>query len=311
MEQKIKLGIYFAWNYDIEEANINSMSQDGWQLVKGGLFHHTYERNSKSYRYKLDYNANAKLNYETYNRYLSLFEEQGWELINSTFNGWYYFRKPYVEGADEKEYDLYTDDFSLRDMLNRWNFIARILQIYYIVLFLINLVHFISSKRYFNGFAALSVLFGILLFQSGINSMKRKRVQEHNPPNKRLSLGFLLFIGMLLLAILTFAYPNRYHYDYWFKYSQLVNNDTEKHTETMTIEKDDSYTLDIKNSGDLGIIRIQILKGNTIIYDMEGLNYSLTTNLELEKGKYQIEIEYDSRNNLNKSSNIDIFIGLR
>lgn len=83
MDQKTRFGIYFAWDYDKEEARINSMAKGGWQLKKGGSFHHTYERSDKSYRYKIDYNTDAKFNYEEYRPYLTFFEEQGWELINS------------------------------------------------------------------------------------------------------------------------------------------------------------------------------------------------------------------------------------
>ncbi|HHU70918.1 MAG TPA: hypothetical protein GXZ21_02660 [Clostridiales bacterium] len=36
----------------------------------------------------MDYNTDANFNNEEYRRYLNFFEEQGWELINSTFNGW-------------------------------------------------------------------------------------------------------------------------------------------------------------------------------------------------------------------------------
>lgn len=311
MEKKIRIGIYFAWDYDREEAKVNSMAKDGWQLKKGGLFHHTYERSNKSYRYKIDYNSSAKFNDESYRRYITLFEEQGWELINSTFNGWYYFRKPYIEGSNENEYELYTDDFSLRDMLSRWTFIARIIQVYFTVFFVLNLIHFILEKRYFNGFAILSSLFGILVFQSGIKSMKRKSVQEGNRSAKRINVSLLLFIGMLLSFILMVATPNKYHYDYWLKYTQLANNDTEKRIETFTIEKDNSYMLDIKNSGDRGIIRVRILKDDSVIYNIGGLNYSLTTRLELKKGEYQIEIEYDSLDLLDKNSNISVFVGLR
>ena len=311
MEKKIRIGIYFAWDYDREEAKVNSMAKDGWQLKKGGLFHHTYERSNKSYRYKIDYNARAKFDFETYRRYITLFEEQGWELVNSTCNGWYYFRKLYVEGSNENEYELYTDDSSLRDMLGRWNFIARILQVYLAISFVINLILFISEKKYFNGFAILGSLFGILVFQSAITSMKRKSVREENHSAKRINVSLLLFIGMLLSFILMVATPNKYHYDYWLKYTQLANNDTEKRIETITIERDNSYMLDIKASGDRGIIKIQILKDSSVICDIAGLGYSQTRKLELKKGEYQIEIEYDSLDLLDKNSNISVFVGLR
>lgn len=332
MDQKTRFGVYFAWDYDREEARINSMAKDGWQLKKGGSLHHTYERSDKNYRYKIDYNTNAKFNNEEYRRYLSFFEEQGWELINSTFNGWYYFRKPYVEGSDKDEYELYTDNDSLKDMLSKWNAIARGLQVCFLVLFILNLVHFIFNKWYFSSFSALGALFGFLFFQAGIASMKRKRIQTQSKSKRRINISYLLLLGMIISYILMFNTTDEYNYDYKLKYSQSINKDTEKRVETMAVEKDGSYTLDIKSKGDRGIVGIQILKDTTVVYSTSGANYNIITDIELEKGEYQIEVRYYLENlegvqpmpitqealeklnltgDLEEYSEVSVFVGIR
>lgn len=295
MEHKRKFGIYTAWNYDKEEDKINSMAIKGWQLKKGGSFHHTYERSKINYRYKLDFNTNAKFNNEEYRRYLTFYEDQGWELINSTFNGWFYFRKPYEEGLSEEEYEIYTDNDSLKDMLSRWISIARILQIFFLILLISNLVHFVIEKRTFNGLTVLSVFFGILFFQTGITSMKRKSVQiDYRSSRSNNFIATLLFFGMFISYVLMFVFPSQhvFCYDYELSYSESINKDTDNRVEPMTVDKDGLYSLDIKCKNERGLVGIKILKDDTIVYNTSGGNYTITTNLELEKGDYQIEVQY-------------------
>lgn len=291
MEEKRKVGLYLAWDYDKEEAKINSMAKEGWQLKKAGSFFHKYEKSDKSYRYKIDFNTKAKLNNEEYRRYLSFYEEQGWELINATFNGWYYFRKPYIEGSNEEDYELYTDNETLKHMLNRWNLIGRILQVIFIFFLMLNIISFILDKRYSNGFAILCSIFGIFLFQYGISYMKRKSVQNQYKEGKKNCLGFVLFFGFLISYILIFTTNDKYHYDYKFEYSKEINKDTEKVIEDMTIDKDGSYILDISSKNERGIVWIQILKDNNTIISVSGKDYNATNNLDLKKGDYQIVIE--------------------
>ena len=94
-QYKRKFGIYSAWNYELEIEDLNRMSADGWQLIKGGgLFSNKFKRNTElQYRYQLDFQPNI----EDKGRYIETFREQGWEYINSTFNGWHYFRKLFSE----------------------------------------------------------------------------------------------------------------------------------------------------------------------------------------------------------------------
>lgn len=93
-ERKTSYAAYAAWNYEKEEDRINEESKKGWQLVKGGCFHSVYEKNnSKRYIYKIDYNTITMRDGEEKDRYIQMFEELGWDYINSTFNGWNYFKK--------------------------------------------------------------------------------------------------------------------------------------------------------------------------------------------------------------------------
>ncbi len=104
VNKKRSYRIYAAWDYTKEIEDLNKESENGWQLIKGGCFHSVFERDEGVvYRYQLDYNDKI----DNRMRYIETFNEQGWEYINSTFNGWHYFRKIYVPGTDEREYDIY------------------------------------------------------------------------------------------------------------------------------------------------------------------------------------------------------------
>ena len=90
-QYKRSFKVYSAWNYQREIEDLNRASEQGWQLVKGGCFHSVFEKNPNvQYRYQLDYRR-----IDNMGRYIETFREQGWEYVNSVFNGWHYFRKLY------------------------------------------------------------------------------------------------------------------------------------------------------------------------------------------------------------------------
>ena len=109
-------GMYSAWNYEKEIEDLNKRSEQGWQLVKGGLLHNKFRKNPNvRWRYQLDYR-----DVEEKGRYIETFREQGWEYINSTFNHWHYFRKAYDPALPEEAYEIFTDRESLREMNKSW-----------------------------------------------------------------------------------------------------------------------------------------------------------------------------------------------
>lgn len=124
MRYKTIFRAYFAWDYEQELEMLDRMSQQGWQLVKGGCFHSRFIKiPERRYRHQLDYRPDI----EDMDRYLETFREQGWEYVNSTFNGWRYFRKAYDPALPEEEYQIFTDRSSLTEMTRRWALLARIL----------------------------------------------------------------------------------------------------------------------------------------------------------------------------------------
>ena len=109
--------LYSAWNYEREIEDLNNMSEQGWQLVKGGMFSCRFKRDeSVRYRYQLDYRPKL----EDKPGYIESFREFGWQHVSSTLNGWHYFRKPYDPDLPEDEYEIFSDRSSLQEMNSRW-----------------------------------------------------------------------------------------------------------------------------------------------------------------------------------------------
>jgi hypothetical protein len=96
----------WAWDYEKEEQWLTEMNKLGYKLLKSSFGFFTFEAgNFEEYVYKLDY---KRLRGKRLHEYIQLFNECGWEYVDS-FNSWHYFRKK----DDSVELpELYTDDES-------------------------------------------------------------------------------------------------------------------------------------------------------------------------------------------------------
>ena len=149
-EYKRVWNVYAAWDYTREIEDLNKMSDNGWQLIKGGLFSNRYKKNdSMRYRYQLDFNTKI----EDMGRYIETFREQGWEYVNSTFNGWHYFRKLYDKAGDD--YEIYNDSESLKEMQSKWQ---RMGTAFTVMLALMAVLELISTIRHFRLHSAILTL---------------------------------------------------------------------------------------------------------------------------------------------------------
>lgn len=203
MKDKIrKYKMYAAWEYEREEQDLNRYSKEGLQLVKGGSFSSLFRVDtSKCYIYQLDYNNNI----EDMSRYIEVFAEQGWEYINSTANGWHYFRKLYEVGMNEDETRIYTDVFSLHEMENRWMRLLTIFAVFFDVAFLFYLIHAITEKNMI--VFADSVLYAIMsiTFFGAVINFKRKRVGKKTffiiPYKIVLSILLVFLFAIIIMSI--------------------------------------------------------------------------------------------------------------
>lgn len=315
---KNKITLYAAWEYDKEEKDLNEASKNGLQLVKGGCFHSKFRRDpSVRYIYQLDYNTRI----DDVLRYKETFEDQGWEYINSTFNGWHYFRKPYREDMDEQDTRIYTDEQSLMEMQNRWLYLMMFFDAFYLVFGLIYLLTGVMEN------ALMPLIEGILFltlgaaFLLGIINIKRKRKGKSGsfllPIQFVLPVALLILIAIPCLGDLSFnrVFKERFS----IKTIETEEMDTNVlgksllNPSNLVIPKDGKYSLELKCSivkGGQITITIQDEDGNTVYYVTAG---ELTHNgiLNLKKGKYHVLYEFDLGNNDPADASIDVEIEIR
>lgn len=174
--------VYGAWEYDREISDLNRLSKEGWQLEKGGCFHSKFVRNENvRYLYQLDYAPNL----EDKERYLSFFREQGWEYINSTYNGWHYFRRDYQENIAYENAEIYTDKESLLEMQGRYYKILRCFAILFSILSAVCVFHMVieQSIKMLN-IAICDVSCALMMWLVVINIKRRQNGQKELIPIK-------------------------------------------------------------------------------------------------------------------------------
>lgn len=169
-QHRISHRVYGAWEYRQEIEDLNRKSQNGWQLVRGGCFYSRFERDEGvTYRYQIDFRGKI----ENMPHYLESFQDQGWEYINSTFNGWHFFRKVYDPELPEDAYEIYTDEASIAQMHGRWRRMAMALGAVFLIVALVTLAGSGGLTHRPAVFLAAGYLSGSVLLFSGVRRMGR------------------------------------------------------------------------------------------------------------------------------------------
>ena len=194
--------VYSAWDYAREIEDLNKMSEKGWQLVKGGLLSNLYQKNDDlRYRFQLDYNPKIK----DMGRYIETFREQGWEYVNSTINGWNYFRKLYDEAADD-DYEIYNDSQSLKEMQSKWQRNGLVMMGILIAAAILQIVCIIREFAWANAVLAALLVAEAIVTGRGVYVLRnpqradgRKRSWNGMP-----AFFSIFFIGIIAVVILLF-----------------------------------------------------------------------------------------------------------
>lgn len=194
--------VYSAWDYAREIEDLNKMSEKGWQLVKGGLLSNLYQKNDDlRYRFQLDYNPKIK----DMGRYIETFREQGWEYVNSTINGWNYFRKLYDEAASD-DYEIYNDSQSLKEMQAKWQRNGLVMMGILIAAAILQIVCIIREFAWANAVLAALLVAEAIVTGRGVYVLRnpqradgRKRSWNGMP-----AFFSIFFIGIIAVVILLF-----------------------------------------------------------------------------------------------------------
>lgn len=287
-EYKRKFGAYAAWNYEREIEDLNRMSEQGWQLIKGGCFTNKFKRNTEvQYRYQLDFQPDI----EVKGRYIETFREQGWEYINS-MNCWHYFRKLYDPEQPEEQYEIFTDRESRKEMNNRWAGIGIVLSVIWGYGFVRQLFHLICfpSRIVLLRLVYLGVILAVFL--RGVLVMKRPESSKKGKADRWLILGLILWL-ILGFYVITNQVDNRPAFSMRnvSEFNGALPKDLENSTEWLAFEVqyEDNYYLDLEGTTSAPLCISLVDENKNVIY-------SITTTecdeenirLRLKKGKYSI-----------------------
>lgn len=155
-QTKTTFKIFTISDHEKEETYLRNMHKSGWKFVQVRMpgFYLFEQCEPEDVIYQLDYNQDGE---KQLNEYKQLFEDCGWEYIQSCV-GYSYFRKPVRELKSEDE-AIFNNDGSRTEMLNRV-FKGRVfpLCILFLLIIVPGLVRTVSE-----GVTALSVAYIILL----------------------------------------------------------------------------------------------------------------------------------------------------
>lgn len=196
-DTKRVFGCYAAWDFNREVDDLNRMSEQGWQLKKGGLFSNLFKLNKDvRYRYQLDFNTHI----DEMGRYIETFHEQGWEYVNSTFNGWHYFRKIYDPSLPAEEYEIYCDNQSLTEMQGKWKRVATGMSVVLGLFFILMVIFDIRAFRIPTTILCGVLLLELIMFIRGSIVMRDpQRANISSRSGKKITpLIVILFAGIIL-----------------------------------------------------------------------------------------------------------------
>ena len=287
---KVSFKIYSAWNYEKEIEDLNKASEEGWQLKKGGSFHSTFTRNPDvRYRYQLDF---GKI--DDMGRYIETFREQGWEYVNSTFNGWHYLRKAYDPSLPEESYEIFTDRQSLREMNRRWAWFALIIGLVlaaFAVFWTVRTIMAPSWPRIIRlitfAFESIVLIFGALVMM--------------NPDTKKNRRGDNLFIVLFIVGILlgvtvsTVLDAKRPHFQSNQMAASVDAPIVDEQWTSLKVLYQDFYYLDVDLEGEKPVTMKLLNEAGETVYTGTGTNlHEKNVQLRLPKGEYRLTLTMES-----------------
>ncbi len=288
-EYKTTHRLYSAWNYQREIDDLNAQSEKGWQLVKGGSFSSRFKfDDSIVYRYQLDYQPDLK----DRPRYVESFREFGWEYINSTFNGWHYFRKPYDPALPEEEYEIFSDRSSLQEMNNRWAKLGIFVLVFASIFTALQLVHMVLRPSLPTLAILLEYIAILAVFIRGVSIMRNPDKNKSRRGDNWLMPVFLLFIITCAVGygVLAANRPNM-NCDMTAEYMDAIPAQLEEAVlwNTAEVKYPDLYHIDAEIKADAPVTVSVVNAAGETVYTVTGDDISEEdVRLLLSRGEYRI-----------------------
>ena len=278
---------YAAWECEKEIAALNKESENGWQLIKGNSFSAKFKWNPEvRYKYQLDHQNKI----EEMGRYIETFREQGWEYVNTTFNGWSYFRKLYDPSLQEEECEIFTDESSKEEMHQSWIKVMLILAIFFVICTVFNV--WICLKL-----PILPFRFGAIIYVIGAVFLIACVALLCNPVTRqKMKLGYvvtvtaLTFCGVIGSFILLGMRPEinfSFKGDVAGPFPSEMENALEWIDFDVTYE--DCYFMDLSIEADEAMTFVLVNEADEVLYTVREANHvEEDYRIDLEKGNYRI-----------------------
>lgn len=282
--KKTRYVIYPAWEYRRELEDLNALSDAGWQLEKGGCFRSVFYRDeSVRYRYALDFNRNI----DDPVRYRDTFAEQGWEFVSDTFNGWHFFRKVYDPDLSPEEYEIYTDESSVRDMSDRWSRLGYAFGGLELALTAANGLLALRHPSVTGIACTLACLMlGVVLL---VGAWRIRHPDVAGKPRKSMGWCFTTLFSVLMLGLLfgVLRYTQNSSGEY------VYDPDLPPWTWEISVPLPDFYTLDVEADTDANV-EITVTDKDGKVLDTIGGGSDLRgkATMFLLPGKYDVTVQY-------------------
>ncbi len=288
-DTKRTYNFYSAWNWQQEIDDLNAQSDAGWQLMHGGMFSSRFKHQpGVCYRYQLDYPGKI----DEMPRYLELFREQGWEFVNRTANGWYYFRKPYDPAADPAEYEINTDRASLNEMTGRWVKLGGILAVIMGLLLAVLLILFVLRPMWQELCLILALLPTFIMLLRGIVLIRRedvKRTIRHD--GKWVGICLLAFAVFYTGFVLLAANRPSGQWNRRSDYTDTISAEAENAVEWAQFEigYPDNYYLSLDVKADAPMTVLLMNEKDEVVHTFTGeVKKEEDVRLWLKKGQYRL-----------------------
>ncbi len=286
---KTRVRMYAAWNYQREIDDLNEMSERGWQLVKGGLFSSRFKKDdSIKYRYQLDYQPKI----DDRPRYVESHREFGWEYINSTFNGWHYFRKAYDPTLPEEEYEIFSDRSSLKEMNGRWVKLAIVLTVFSSLVLALQIVHLILNPMLPTLFMMIAYAVMTAVFIRGIAVMKNPDRSKRKAFDRVLIVAFLIIVfGSLIGSFILQGMRPGNSSSMNAAHMEPIPAQTEEALlwNTVEVKYNDNYYIDTEIKADAPVTVSLLDEDGEAVYTLSGTDVAEDDRkVRLEKGEYKL-----------------------
>ena len=284
-QYKKSFRIYAAWNYQNEIEDLNKASLEGWQLVKGGCFFSKYVKNPDiCYRYQMDF---GKI--DDMGRYIETFREQGWEYINSTFNGWHYFRKLYDPNLPEEAYEIFTDKESMLEMNKRWATIASAIGILWVLIAILNTIKMINHPKLPTLVILVTVIIEAIVLLRGGMIMRNPHSSRNRKGNNTFIVLFIVFVLLGTSAYL-FLDSKRPYFTTEQQASSIDHPIVENRWSSFDIFYKDNYYFDISFNASKPMTLSIIDENDNVVFAKTDTSFNDEIKLKLPKGTYTYAI---------------------